>query len=668
MLNDGPMTDSELATALAEEERAAVTFRDSALAQEQENAIDFYEAEPFGDEEDGRSQIVAPVVAEVVDYMTISVLRTCVSGDRVVEFEPKKPGQHQAAEEATEAVTWAFMRGQDGYKVLHDWVQSGLIEKIGVVKTACIKERRNRREQLTVDAEQLAMLDVEGTLLDYAENGDGTFVARVQYPEVIKRYVDMPIPSEEFLFSPRTRHEDESYYIAHKCRKTLSDLIEMGFDPEVVEGLPTGSRSYYDDSRDYTRWQDEYDAWVTRRGAMREVLLLEEYVRIDRDGDGIAELLKVFRVDNTILEVEEVDEQPFVVFTPFPRAHRMVGNSLADKVMDIQRTKSVIMRQTLDGLYLSNRPRATIDEGGIGDNTIDDWLTPGPGVLIRVKSGGEIKPLADAFDVTRGLAMLEFVTGEQESRTGITRLNQGLDADALNKTATGTALMQAQGQQMEEYVARTFAEAVARLFGKKLRLMRAEGDPVTVRLDGEIKQVDPTGWDPDMDVSIRVGLGSGRKEQRLLYRQQLFEALGAIAVQFPRLVDEQKAFNLVSGFVKDTALGLPTDFVNDPDQMEPEEPKPDPAMVEAEAKALIEAEKVEQARQQAQMQAMLKKQETDAKIMLMREEAAAKLELEAAKAESEQRMNMERMAFEQDMAERQFEVETEIALASALVV
>ena len=60
-----------LAWLQSEEENA----RDDALNDERAVAIDFYNGKPFGDEEEGRSQIVTRDVAEVIDYMVPSVLR-----------------------------------------------------------------------------------------------------------------------------------------------------------------------------------------------------------------------------------------------------------------------------------------------------------------------------------------------------------------------------------------------------------------------------------------------------------------------------------------------------------------------------------------------------------------------------------------------------------------
>jgi hypothetical protein len=136
-------------------------------------------------------------------------------------------------------------------------------------------------------------------------------------------------------------------------------------------------------------------------------------------------MVQVFRVDDVILSVEEVDENPFVVWCPFPRAHRMVGNSLADKVMDLQRIKSVVLRQQLNGLYLTNNPRMYVPNECMTEDTIDDLLTVRPGGIVRGKGATKPEPLYEAFEMDKGMKMLEYITGERESRTGITRLNQG---------------------------------------------------------------------------------------------------------------------------------------------------------------------------------------------------------------------------------------------------
>lgn len=620
------MSDEQLATYLQEMEREAISFRSSDLADEQAVAIDFYEGKPFGDEEPGRSQVVVPVVQEVVDYMGVSVLRTFVSGDRVVEFEPRDENTADVVEEATEGVNYAFMREQDGYKVLHDWLKTGLIERLCAVETMCVEDEKRARRTLTVSEDELALMVGDGApIIQATENGDGSFLVKLEEVRRRKRYVDMPIPNYEFLFSPRTRHEDESEYLCHRTQKSLSDLIEMGFDRATVESLPAYDNANLDEREDAT-WDDEWNTSANDRiPGLRKVTLRKEYARIDYDGDGVAELLRVYRVDRTILEAEEVDEQPFVVFTPFPRAHRMVGNSLADKVMDIQRNKSVILRQSFDAMYQANDPKLWLDETTITDTTIEDLLTKGPGVIVRGR-GAPPQPMITPVDISKSLTMLEYLSGEQESRTGITRLNQGLDADAMNKTATGMALQSAQGQQMEEFVARNFAEALARLFMKKLRLMIEHGEPLMMRVDGEFKQADPSLWTDDVGVTIRVGLGSGKREARLAARMQVAQMQAQAYAEGTGLVDEKRLYNTGAGIVRDSGLGDPNDFFIDPDSDDFRPPeKGDPEA----AKAMAEVEK---ARAKGEVDLQIAREKMAGEMQIAREKMQAEIELARDKA------------------------------------
>ena len=729
---DNAMTDDELVSLLRNEERSAITWRDSTIADEQANAIDYYEASPFGDEEEGRSQVVMPVVAEVVDYMQVSVLRTVCSGDRVVEFEPgdtdqipdlpdppKKPQtppadpnappdpqaqaamqqyqqqlaqyqqqiapfreweakRTQAAEDATEAVNYQFMRRQNGYKILNDWLQSGLIEKIGVVKTACISERTKTKQTIQIPEEGLALLEQEKVEVVAADDkGDGTFLVTIATEQTVKRYVDYPIPSEEYLFAARTRDEDQAEYQAHRSRKTLSQLVEMGFDREIVEGLATDDTLIDLDIRAIERWDDEVASALNRPLAMRKVWLMEEYVRVDRDGDGIAELIKVSRVDATVLEIEEVDEQPFVVWTPFPRAHRMVGNSLADKVMQDQRVESVLTRQALDGVYQTNSPRLGINVDAMTDDTLDDLLVVRPGAIVRYKGAGNApQPINEPFDIEKSLGMLEYMQGRRETKTGITRLNQGLDEDTLNKTASGQAALQATGQQMEEFVARNFAEAMARLFAKKLRLMAEHGSPFAIKIDGAYKRIDPTAWDRDMNVAVRVGLGSGRKDQRLMFRQQLLGlqqqgmAMG--------LTNPKKLYNNAIAMVRDSGLGNPDDYWIDPDGDDyvPQQQQQDPAMIKAQSEMQVAQQRAAFDAQQAQQKGQIDVQHAQAKMESEQQLNAAKLageqqhgalrlQIEQAKHESQAELATAKAQQEADLAQQKAQFEANLAQQTA---
>jgi hypothetical protein len=660
--------------------------RDDTLDDDRAVAIDFYNGEPFGDEEDGRSQLVTRDVAEVTDYMVISILRTLVSGDRVVEFAHQ---DMEKAQEATETITHIFMEEQNGYIMLHDWLKAGLLEKNAVAMTYPEEMPAKRRVEQGVSAMALAVASEQGIEIVEAEqvgedDGGPVFNVTVMQPQPPK-FCNVAVPNEEFYCSPDARSIDEAPLKGRKVRKSVSDLIKMGFDQDDLDaiGHEHDADSLTDSARDESRWTD-----MDRTGANRVLWLHEEYALFDENGDGITELLYIKRIGDTVLAIEELEDasdHPFEDWCPFPMPHRRVGQSLADKTMDIQRTRSVLMRQAMDNLYQTNSPRVTVHEDSMGENTIDDLLTVRPGALIRWKGMNRPEPFAVPFTAGNAFEAMEIMAGERESRTGITRMNQGLDADALNKTATGTALMQAQGQQVEEYLARNFANALARLFTKLARNLKRYGAPIPIMIDGEFKEVDPSQWPDDMIAKPRVGLGSGRKEQRLQYRQMILALQKECLAGGLGIVGEEQIFNSAKGAIADMNLGNATDYFIDPATLQqvdeqgnpvPKPEKPDPEMMKAEAEMQMKQAELEAKQQDAQIQMQLKQQEGAAKIELAREEAAAKLQLEREKAALEadlarEKMQFEmqtaqqKMAFEQAMANRRAEMEEALAQRNA---
>lgn len=657
----------ELLQFLEQEETRA---RDNTLDDQRAALLGFYNGEPYGDEEDGRSQLVTRDVAEVVDHMTVAVLRTMVSGDKVVEFEdsdhdsddddeseeseqpqmgpdgqpvPQQPKRNPIgpAQQATEAIHYLFMKKSRGYSVLHDSLKAGLLEKTGWVKTYPEAQAPKRVEHI-VPAEMLGMMEAQEAEPVDNDNEEGEWRVVVHQPQPPKFCVDA-VPNEEILVSPDTRDLISTPYIAHRTQKTLSELREMGF--EVTNDV-SGSDSYIDSGLSSAREpnRNQMSTLVERDGANRKVWLLEEYTRFDVNEDGISEFICVHRAGREILKIEPVDKHPFEYWCPFPMPHRLVGQALADKVADIQRTNSVLLRNAMDSLYIGLAPRTYVNESAIGENTIDDLLTVRPNAVVRWK--GSIKPETVSNQDTSATAFqaIEFMIGQRESRTGITRHNQGLDADTLNKTATGMALQTAAGEQIQEYVARNFAEMlVAPLFAKMYRQLREYGKPFPMRIDGQKIMVDPSTWPEEIDINVRVGLGSGRKDQRLQYRMELLSIQQAGMAAGLQEVTPDKIYNNVKGLIEDCNLGDPNDYWGDPANSPPAPPRPDPAMAKAQADAALAAQKMQHDQQVSAAQLQMQAQEASLKLDTMRSTADQQAELARQKA-----------AFEADLAERTF--------------
>jgi hypothetical protein len=278
---------------------------------------------------------------------------------------------------------------------------------------------------------------------------------------------------------------------------------------------------------------------------------------------------------------------------------------------------------------------------------------------------GAVVPYATNFDVGKSLTVMEWMTGERESRTGITRLNQGLDADALNKTATGTAMMQAQGQQQEEFIARNFAEAFSRLMAKKYRLMRREGEPFKIKVDGQYREVDPTQWPEGVNIAIRVGLGTGSKDKRVQARMALAPIL---AEGFANgQVKPKHLFHAVDGLVRDLGIGQGDDFWTDPDAPlapgeQPEQEQPDPEALAAQAEQAREDAKFQAEQQRAQQQMEFDQQKAAAQLQLTRETNSANIEAQRERHVMDMEQAREKAALEAQLARAKAEAEAEIAI------
>lgn len=656
---------------------------DTTLEQDRITAIKRYNGAPYGDEEEGRSQVVARDTAEVTDYMVISILRTLVSGDKVVEFTGKDA---RLAQEITETVMHLFADEQDGYRVLHDWLKSGLLEKNSVAMTYIEEQEPKRRLMTGVSELVLAQMALENAdVIEAEEDGEGEdgplYKVVVMEPQPPK-FCDYAIPNEEFYCSTDARSIDEALLKGRKQVRHISDLVAEGFDLDELEMV--GSGSDIDQTLGDTRDDGRYTFQSERNGVSRQVWWHEEWARFDANGDGVAELLYIRRTGDfkvfAVEEMDEVNDHPFEDWCPFPMQHRRIGQSLADKTMDIERISTVLLRQSLDGMYQANMPHTYLHEGSIGETTIEDLLNPRVGGIVRWKGNVEPRERSGQFNAADGFGMLEYMAGLREQRTGITRLNQGLDAETLNKTATGISLVQAQGQQMEEYLARNFANALARLFTKKARLLKRFGKPIEVPIDGQYRQVDPSQWPDDILARPRIGLGASRKEQRLANRREIM-AMQQALIQggFTGLVDEKKLFNAAKGFMADVGMGEAIEYFNDPEPNDPmtgqpipqppKEPKPDPEMakVQAEAAAAQRKQQVSEielkARLTLQEQEQMKRQELarqqaefDAK--LARDRAAFEASLAEARAERESQLAQAKFDREVEMAERKWQVET----------
>lgn len=550
-----------------------VSYDESELSPDRVKATEYYLGKPFGDEEEGRSQVVLTQVRDGVQGVLPSFLRVFFGPERAVEFVPRTAAQVEAAAQATDYVQYVFAEENGGFLKTHAVLKDGLVRKLGIFKWGWDDSATQKAYRLhgvtQAELEELAA-DDDVTLVSVTEDppeeaaeaagtagaipgtpqgtpllpapgapqmpqGDPqmpgmamvpapaapepTFTVELTYhsTEGVPRI--WTVPPEELLVSREARTPYDALFIGHRMEKTAGELIALGVDEDDVEEYAGEDNSLRQTVDDQARRTDASGFALDPEAgqANNKTLFVEGYARIDVDGDGIAELRLIWMLGPNYQIVKNVptDEVPFSVFCPDPEPHTLIGQSWADRLMDVQRVTSSITRSTLDSLAASIFPRTAYVEGQV---SVEDILNTAIGAPIRMRTPGAIQPFAHDFVGREALPILAFFDDVAERRTGQNKGAIGLDADALQsstQSAVGAAVTAAQAQT--EMLARIFAETTLKPLFRGILKMLVKHQPRAkmTRLRGKWVSVDPRVWDADMDVSVNVALGSGLVETKV---------------------------------------------------------------------------------------------------------------------------------------------------------
>ncbi|MDP3076635.1 hypothetical protein [Bradyrhizobium sp.] len=678
------MSVSDLKSMLASEKADALAGISAArLMEERADAMDYYLGDMRKDmpAQDGRSRAVSTDVADIIEGLMPSLMDIFAGSDEVVRFEPVGPEDEAAAQQETDYVNHVFMQQNPGFMVLYSFIKDALLSKVGIVKVWWEeREEESRETYYDLTDDQFALLAqavmesggvmkiVAHTVLgagDLPENpappispaSPITHDVTIISTRKLAQARVLGVPPEEFGIERGARSIRDCNYCFHEVvTKTEGQLIAEGFDREQIKSLgeTAGNTDAEMLSRD-TVGESLNTGAGDANSATRLVRITEHYVRMDYEGNGRPCLYQVVTGgdQSEILRkdgrecITPFDTIPFATTTPVPMTHRFFGRSIADLVMPLQREKTALKRGALDNLYLHNNPRVEVAESNAGPNTLDDLLVSRPGGVVRTRTAGGLNWQVVPDITTSIYPMLRYIDAELETRSGLARQSQGIDANALqNQSATAVAQVFSASQMRIKLIARIMAEGVRDIFALLHGTIRKHGQiRETVRLRNAWVDVDPRGWKTRDDMTINVGLGAGGKAQQ--FAQVM--ALANIQKQLvaggkAHLVGDRELYNTAAELTKIMGHKNPDRFFCDPTAIDPQTgqllnpprlpppPPPDPKLLALQAKAQADqaaaAHKSQFEQQRAQNDAIHQQVKTQAEIEL----AKIKAELNAKMA------------------------------------
>lgn len=591
------MDEAALVSQIEALERAASSYYGDEVAEEQARSMDYYLRKPFGTEEEGRSAVISSDVWDVVEGLTPVILKPFVASDELVRFTPHGAEDEAAAEQESDYINFIVTQKNDVFSTLVEWVKTGLLQKNGVVKYWWEKSRRTSIERYEGISDDLyaAMLQEENiTVVEHTERqGEpmqdpqtGAMVPGEVLHDVVLRVSQehgqaryCVIPPEEFRISRDAVNPNpqNARFVQHITRKTISDIRAMGY--EVADDVSDAGSENPRDSVQYQARHQNDDAYSVNDSsdpASREVWFSETYMLVDFDGDGIAELRKIFKIGRTLLSNEEAEEIPFCAWTPYQQAFKFYGRCPADETQEIQLTKSVLWRQNLDNIYTINNNRVFASEKVNLDDLLDNQIAG----VVRVKGDvvgnhvmtAPIQPIGGIIQ-----PMMEYMDSAKENRTGFTRYNQGTDSNSLNKTATGVRIIAEAGNERINLISRSFAELGLKplMIGIHGLCRRHATKAETVKLRGKWVTINPRDWQTRFDMTVSVGLGASDMQMKMQGAQLVLDKQMLLAQT--GIVKPVNFYNAARKLAEAVGEKNPDKFFTSPEDAE-QAPQPDPQM------------------------------------------------------------------------------------------
>lgn len=719
--------EDELKAMISQEISDAQTYQDTDITRNRVKAMEYYNGVMKDTPADPAwSQVVSRDVSDVIGWVLPGVVRVFTASDRIVDFQPEEENDEAFTEQASDYINYAFWVDNPGYRVLWDSTHDSLLMADGIVKTWWDDTKEYRTTVYSgLIGEQIAMLMSDETVeQEIVEQKQGPSIQLDVPPEEQPPQMGpdgQPIPTEpqqpqtvevptydikvkrvtkwgklrfkaiepeNFLIDRDALTVDTARFVAQRDpHVTRSDLIRMGFDKTKVEEIPRYDGIGVNTMGEELARNPIISLSDSNDKAMDNIELYECYIRMDVNGDGIAEVVRVYFAGNgssgTILEFEEYDDEvPFDNIPCEPVPHRFASRSLAGEVMDIQRIKTVLFRQALDNTYQVNNPQKDVEADSVIN--MDELVNPTVGGTVFRKAGSQpVNYNVVPSILPNALAAIDAMNGVIEMRTGVSRATMALDPEALqNQTATANQNQRDSAYSQIELIARNQSElGWKNVFAKALRVtVKHQDRPRTIRLRDKWVEVDPRQWNSNMDAVINTGLGTGSRDRDLMMLTQISAGQKELAAGLQAVGMTDVALDMVQKIVKTSVKGTEAAGLRNAADYWPEitdeqiqqakqtvadqagQPSPEDKAAQAKiaADTQIKQADMQMKAQQAQQQQQIDAQKMQMEFQLKREQMIAEQQLKREQTQAELQLKREQLQAELLMSQQQWEAEFQL--------
>ena len=549
------------------------SFRDSDVYNVQ-IPLAYYLGLPNGTEIEGRSTITSTDVADAIEWIMPQIMKSFTHNNEIVVFDPVHEGDEKQADLESEYVYDVLMKQNEGFICLHQFIKDALMQRNGILKIYYEEEDDVKTESYSglneIQVQMLAAqenVDILSMSQDVDEMGMLVFSVKVSITEKKGKVCVESVPIEQFRLNSdhNSISLEKARFTAHIVRKTISELIEEGYDKDILDDLATSDDNLNDyrfqDQNEVTNWASGY---ASLDKSLRLVTLVEAYMYMDANEDGIAEYVKICAAGNEnipthILAIDEIDYSPWIGTTPILMSHKFQGLSVFDRLKQIQDQKTSLWRNIMDNMYLQNNQRMLIVNGQVN---IDDLLVSRPGGIIRTDSLDAVMPLQTPQIGPVAFDMMRYLDEVRGGRSGVSPEGAATQNNIGNKVGSeGVDRLMTAKEELVGLIVRVISETGIKPACIKIRdLLCKHIDAIQdFKFRGQWVKVNPAQWSSRSRCTVRVGTGTGDNRAKLgAIRELLGLQQQIISMPGQALLKPENVYKTLDDFYKFSAILRPS--------------------------------------------------------------------------------------------------------------
>jgi hypothetical protein len=611
---------------------------------------------------------VSTDVADAIEWIMPQVMKSFTQNNEIVIFDPVSPEDELQAELESQFVYDILMKDNDGFIIIHQFVKDALLQNNGIIKVFYERNDKTTVEAFSGITEQQLIAAVQSPnveVLGYEQTPDGLVNVSIAIKTTDGRVVVSSVPPEQFRVN--SDHDsinlESARFTAHVFRKTVSDLIKDGFDPDLIESIGADTGINPSDYRFSAQNESVVFENASLDPSMRLLDMAECFLQIDINGDGIAEYCKItvagYDHPSDILSIEEMPYSPWVSTTGILMSHKFRGLSIYDRLVQIQDQKTSLLRNTLDNIYLQNNQRNAVVEGQVN---LDDLLLSRPGGVIRVKRTDAIVPLATPPIGQDAFTMMQYLDGVRAGRVGVAPEGEVTPQRiGSNVGSEGVAQLLSAKEELVGLIIRVIAETGIKPLCCKIRdiCVRHIDAVQNYKLRGTWLQTNPALWGNRNKTTVRVGTGTGNRSKQIATLTQIMQIQATIQqVPGQTLVNPVKIYATLDDYCKFSELIGASKYFVDPSSEEGQM-----AAQQSAQQAQMEQQKQDQANM-ALLQAQIQLSQAELqKAQAQQDNVALKGQIEQLKSQLENAKNLaEAAGADADRNLKKYEIDTKAAI------